>query len=339
MPATFYKGNESIVLGDSPDVKPVEGEVQVKIAYCGVCGTDLHIFHGIMDQRVPANHIMGHECSGEIAAVGDGVSGLEIGQKVVVRPLGPCGECAACKAGNSHICYNLNFLGVDTPGAMQSLWTVPADTIHTIPDNLSLDYAALIEPLAVACHDVKRGRVAEGEKVVVIGGGPIGVLAALVAKEAGGDVVVSEINPNRIAFAESLGIKAVNPLENPIEDYVKTWTEGALADVVIEASASRPGAAVMTKLARARGRIVVVGIFGQPPEVELKDFFLKEIEMVGARVYQKDDYDKAIELAASGKLPLKELITKVSPLSELEDVMRELSDPGNSAMKILIDCK
>jgi len=337
--ATFYKGNETITTVGVTNGAPGKDEVQVKIAFCGVCGTDLHIFHGVMDQRVSMPHIMGHECSGEIAQIGANVKDLKIGDKVVVRPLGPCGECAACKVGNSHICYNLNFLGVDTAGAMQSHWIVPAETIHKIPDDLSLEYAALIEPLAVACHDVARGRVAEGEKVVVIGGGPIGVLVALVARSAGAEVVISEVNQFRVDFAEKLGLKAVNPMENPIEEYVLEWTGGAGADVVFEASASKPGAAVMTRLPRARGRIVVVGIFGQAPEIDLKAFFLRELEMVGARVYEREDYDKAIRLAASGDLPLKEIITKIEPMSELQRVMTELSSRDSNAMKVLINCQ
>ncbi len=336
---SLYKGNETVVTSKATPVAPGKNEVQVKIAYCGVCGTDLHIFHGVMDQRVTMPHTMGHECSGEISRIGEDVIGLKVGDRVVVRPLGSCGECAACKSGQSHICYNLNFLGVDTAGAMQSHWTVPADTIHKIPEELPLDYAALIEPMAVACHDVARGRVAKGEKVVVIGGGPIGLLVALVAKDAGAEVVVSEVNQFRIDFAKKLGLNAVNPINKSIEEYVDEWTDGVGVDVVFEASASKPGASVMTKLPRTRGRIVVVGIFGQPVEVELKAFFLRELELVGARVYEKEDYDKAIRLAASGELPLKEIITKIEPMSELQRVMEELSSRDSKAMKVLINCQ
>ncbi|MGL1893126.1 MAG: alcohol dehydrogenase catalytic domain-containing protein [Spirochaetaceae bacterium] len=339
MIATFYNGNEDISVKEVTNGSLANDEVEVKISYCGICGTDLHIFHGVMDQRVKIPHIMGHECSGVVSQIGDNVSNIKIGDRVVIRPLSSCGECAACKSGNSHICYNLNFLGVDTSGAIQSNWIVPAETIHKIPKELSLDFAALIEPLAVACHDISRGRVQKGDKVVVIGGGPIGLLVSLVARHAGADVVISEVNKFRLDFAEKLNLKTVNPIEQPIDEYVDKWTDGVGVDVVFEASASKAGARDMTKLSRARGRIVVVGIFGQPTEIDLKAFFLRELELVGARVYESIDYEKAIDLAVSGDLPLKEIITKIAPMAELQEVMDELSKKDSNAMKVLIDCR
>ncbi len=337
MVGAYYKGNKIIEMGPAEKVQPGENEVQIKIAYCGICGTDLHIYHGNMDARVTVPHIMGHECSGTVSEIGGQVKDIKVGDKVVVRPLGPCGKCPACLAGHNHICYKLKFLGIETHGAMQSYWTVPAETVHKIPDDMSLQYGALIEPLAVVCHDVRLSGLVKGEKAVVIGGGPIGILAALVAKSVGADVLISEINEFRLEFAEKLGISTVNPMKQDVEAFVNEWTGGAGADVVFEVSASNAGAAVMTKLARSRGRIVLIGIYSNSPQVDLKQFFLRELKLFGARVYEKEDYEKAIELAAAGELPLESLITKVAPLEELKEVLEGMTG-DQKAMKILIEC-
>ena len=148
--AAFYRGNKTFAVETATAADPGPGEVSVRIAYCGICGTDMHVYHGNMDARVGLNRVIGHEMSGHVAAVGDGVEVISVGQKVVVRPLDHCGDCPACDAGHKHICHNLKFLGLDTDGAMQEIWTVPAHTIHVLPDDLRMDHAALIEPVAGA---------------------------------------------------------------------------------------------------------------------------------------------------------------------------------------------
>lgn len=337
MTATRYEGNKKISVVEGCKKAPKANEVTVEIAYSGICGTDLHIFHGVMDERVGKPHIMGHECSGVIEAVGSDVSGLSIGDKVVVRPLDPCGTCYACQHGMSHICYNLNFMGVDTDGSMQSYWTVPASTIHKIPQDMDLKNAALVEPVAVAVHDVNRSGLKAGDKAVVIGGGPIGILVALVAKSFGADVVISEINPFRLGFAKDLGIDTVNPTEKDLVTYVNTWTDGVGADVCFEVSGSKPGAMVMTEVVKTRGKVVLVGIYGQPAEVNLKQMWLREVELIGARVYEDIDYDLAIDLVAKNDYSFDKLITKVAPLEELQDILDGM-DTDQQGMKVLVKC-
>ncbi|MBE0698770.1 MAG: alcohol dehydrogenase catalytic domain-containing protein [Anaerolineaceae bacterium] len=336
MKAAFYNGERQISLGDCIPNPPKQGEVQIKISHCGLCGTDLHIYHGVMDRRVKMPQIMGHEMSGTIAALGLGVEGYQIGDRVTVMPLDPCGSCPACLAGHSHICHNLKFLGIDTPGALQSLWTVPAHTLHRLPDTLSLAHGALIEPLAVACHDVRLGEVQPDDYVAVLGGGPIGMLVALVARQAGARVVLSEINPYRIELAQSLGFTAVNPQETDLTTYINDHTSGAGADVVFEVTGSAAGAKMMTSLARTRGRIVVVAIFGKMPEVDLQCVFWRELKLRGVRVYESQDFEQAIALAAAGKLPLERLVTDVRPLDRLKTGFEDM-EAGGSVMKILIE--
>ena len=337
MKAIYYDGHEMLRVGECEAVAPAAGQVQIRVSHCGICGTDLHIFHGHMDRRVHMPQVMGHEMSGTIVAAGEGVTAFAPRDRVTVRPLDYCGTCPACKAGHSHICQNLKFMGIDSPGAFQGLWTVPAHTLHRLPDNLSFEHGALIEPLAVACHDIRRGAVQAGDYSVVLGGGPIGLLVALVARAAGARVMVSEINPFRLQLARELGLEAVNPAETDLADFVNRATGDAGADVVFEVTATAAGAEMMTRLPRARGRIVVVGIYSAPQKVDLFRCFWRELNLVGARVYEAEDFERSIELAASSSLPLDRIVTNVLPLEELVTGMR-LMERGGDVMKVLIKC-
>ncbi|MEO7651402.1 MAG: alcohol dehydrogenase catalytic domain-containing protein, partial [Bryobacteraceae bacterium] len=301
------------------------------------CGTDLHVYYGHMDHRVHMPQVLGHEMSGTIAAVGAGVSSFAPGDRVTVMPLDPCNECPACVAGHSHVCQKLKFIGIDTPGALQALWTVPSHTLHRLPDSLSLAHAALIEPIAVACHDVRLGEVQPGDYCVVLGGGPIGTLVALVAQQAGGRVLVSEVNPFRIQLARELGLETVDPREVDLVQLVTDQTGGAGADVVFEVSGSAAGAEMMTKLPRVRGRVVIVAIFAEPPKVDLFRFFWRELRLRGARVYEHQDFEKAIALAAANSIPFRRLITGVYSLDQLETGFQQMA-AGGEVMKILINC-
>jgi 2-desacetyl-2-hydroxyethyl bacteriochlorophyllide A dehydrogenase len=335
--AVYYEGDGRFALREAEPRPPAEGEVRLEVAYCGICGTDVHIAHGAMDHRVRVPQVIGHEMSGTVAEVGGAVDGFQVGDRVVVRPLDTRGETPADK-GFAHISRNLKFLGIDTPGAFQASWTVPAFTLHRVPPSLDLELAALTEPLAVACHDVRRAELRPTETAVVIGGGPIGLLVALVARENGARVVVSEVSPDRLALAAQLGFETVDPSADDVADHLAVATGGAGADVVFEVSGSAAGALEMTRIAGLRGRLVLVAIFPEPQPVSLFDFFWKELELRGARVYEPEDYECAIALLGSGALPLARLITAVEPLESLPAIF---ADPSrlSSAMKILVDCR
>jgi 2-desacetyl-2-hydroxyethyl bacteriochlorophyllide A dehydrogenase len=332
----YYEGGGTFTLRGAPAVPPRAGEVRLDVAYCGICGTDLHIAHGGMDHRVRIPQVIGHEMAGTVAEIGPDVTGFEIGDAVVVRPLDSRGETAADK-GYSHISRGLKFLGIDTPGAFQSSWTVPAFTLHHVPEGVDLGHAALSEPLAVACHDVRRAALSPDETAVVIGGGPIGLLIALVARAEGARVVISEVSPDRLQLAASLGFEVVDPAAVDLAEHVDAITGGTGADVVFEVSGSAAGALAMTQLACLRGRIVVVAIYPEPQPVHLFDVFWKELELRGARVYEPEDYRQAIDLVAWGELPLERLITAVEPLERLPSLLAEPAGP--SGMKVLIDCR
>ena len=333
--AAFYRGNKTFAVEATTSTPPAAGEVAVRIAYCGICGTDMHVFHGNMDARVGHNRVIGHEMSGWVDALGDSVTEFNVGQKVVVRPLDPDLNCPASKAGYPHISHNMKFLGLDTDGAMQEVWTVPAHTIHVLPDDMRMDHAALIEPVAVACHDVRLSALKKGEDVVVIGGGPIGILCAMVARDAGGKVVVSEVNTARLAIAEKLGFETVNPAEVDLAETINARTDGKGADVVFEVSGTQPGVDAMTAVAATRARIVMVAIHATKPQIDLFQFFWRELKLIGARVYEPEDYEKAIALVAGGAIDADTVITDVSPLSEIQAAFEAL-DSSPTALKSLI---
>jgi len=329
----FYVGNGQVQIGESTPRSPDAGEVQIQVSHVGICGTDLHVLHGTMDHRVTVPQLIGHEMSGVVTELGPGVESLETGEKVVVRPLISCNECPACRTGHQHICQRLSFLGIDAPGALQDHWTVPVDIVHLVPPHVPLETAALVEPLAVACHDVKRAGLASGESVVVFGAGPIGLLIGLLARQKGASVLVTDINPTRLDLAAGLGLDAVAAGE--VDAAVEALTGDTGADVVFEVSGSAAAIGEATNLLRTRGRLVVVGIHSEPHPVDLFRVFWRELHLLGARVYEPEDFDEAIALTSEQALPLDRLITSVVPLENLAEAFDELQS-GGKAVKVLV---
>ncbi|WP_426507371.1 zinc-dependent alcohol dehydrogenase [Dactylosporangium sp. McL0621] len=329
-----YVGDRTIEVAEADPVPPAPGEVQVEVAYVGICGTDLHILHGAMDARVSLPAVIGHEMSGTVAALGAGVTGWSVGDRVTVMPLDWDGTCPACRAGHQHVCQHLNFVGIDSPGALQGRWNVRADLLVPLPAGLSLQHAALVEPVAVAVHDVRRSELAAGDFGVVLGGGPIGALIALVAADAGAQVLVSEPDAGRRALLGGLGLRTFDPAAADLAAHVEAWTGGAGADVVFEVSGAAPAVAAATAVARVRGTIVVVAIHPNPQPVDLKQVFWRELRILGARVYERIDFERAVELLDAAVVPAGALITEVVPLAEVADAFSTLE--SGQAMKVLV---
>ncbi len=336
--AAYYEGARQFKVQNTASTPPQAGEVQVEVAYTGLCGTDLHILHGAMDSRVSIPAVIGHEMSGFVAAVGEGVEGWSPGDLITVMPLDWCGTCPACLAGYRHICQRLNFVGIDSPGSLQQRWNVRAEWLVRVPANLSARGAALAEPTAVAVHDVRRAELRLGEQALVIGGGPIGVLVAITARAAGADVVVAEPDEFRRKVAESLFFPTVDPAAAVVSDYVEKWTGGAGADVVFEVSGSQPGLDSAIASLGVRGRMVVVGIHPVAREISLHRIFWRELSVVGARVYERTDFETALELLAAGTIPTDVLISRVVPLNLISDAFSAM-EAGGEVMKILLDCQ
>lgn len=224
---------------------------------------------------------------------------------------------------------------MDSPGALQQLWTVPQDTLVRLPAGLTLDKGALVEPVAVAVHDVRRAELASGDRALVVGGGPIGLLIATVARDAGADVRVLEPDPRRRDQIERLGFEAADPAGDDTTAWVEEWTSGAGADVAFEVSGAASAALDITRMVKARGTVVIVAIHARPREVDLHRIFWRELRIVGARVYQRPDFERAAELVASGIIPAQEVITRIAPMHGLKQALDDLT--AGRAMKILVD--
>jgi 2-desacetyl-2-hydroxyethyl bacteriochlorophyllide A dehydrogenase len=330
-----YTGDRTISIDSAEPEPPGAHEVRVRVAFTGLCGTDLHILHGSMDARVTTPLVFGHEMSGTIDAVGADVDGWAAGDAVTVMPLDWDGTCPACLAGNSHICQNLDFIGIDSPGSLQQFWNVPEKVLVALPEGLRLDHAALVEPVAVAVHDVRRARLEPGQKAVVIGGGPIGVLIATVAREFRAEVVVIELDAKRRDQIVALGFATIDPVATDQVAWVEEWTGGAGADVVFEVSGAAQAVLGATALAKVRGTIVVVAIHPVPREIDLQRVFWRELSILGARVYQRTDFETAVDLLDRGRIPADLLITEIVPLSETGRAFEDLEN--GRAMKVLVD--
>ena len=336
--AIDYHGSGVFKAREYDPVAPAEGEVQIAVAYTGICGTDLTISHGGMDGRVKEPWPIGHEMSGTIAQIGPGVEGWNTGDKVTVMPLDWDGTCPACVAGVKHICQNLNFVGIDSPGSLQGRWNVKADWLVALPADLELKTAALVEPVAVAQHDINRADVQAGQKVVVIGGGPIGLLIAIITRNRGAEVLISEIATSRLELARAMGFQAADPSAVELCDVVDPWTEDAGADIAFEVSGSVPGVKAMTDVLRRRGTGVIVGIQPKAPPVDVFQIFWKDLSIIGARVYERSDFEEAVKLVADGTIPADALISDVMPLAETAAAIERL-DSGENVVKLLIDCQ
>ena len=334
MRSSFYEGDRRFRIGEAPMPVARPDETLLRVRSVGICGTDLHIFQGHLDHRIPRGGVIGHETLAEIAG-SPAASDFQAGERVVVEPLRTCGACRACTMGASYLCYRLRVMGVEEPGGMQEYWVVPTDRLLRVPVTLGDDEASLIEPLAVATHAVRRAEVEAGDAVLVFGGGPIGALIAMVCRHRGARVVVTEINPFRVEMLTKLGIEVIGPGED-VKAFVGRWTGGDGADVVFEVTGNAAGVRAMTDLVRVWGTIAMVAIHGEPVPVDLYRFFAREITMRGIRLYTRADWEEAIRLAAAGAVTLAPLVSRRIPLESLQQGMEETLR-GGPVMKVLID--
>ena len=334
MRVSYYEGARTFSTGSAPMPTPKAGEALLRVRRVGICGTDLHIYQGHLDHRVPKGGIIGHETFAEVAEAPAG-SGFATGDRVVVEPVLSCGACRACRMGASYLCYGLKVLGVDVPGGMQEYWAVPAERLLKVPDSLVDDHAALLEPLAIATHDVTRAQVKAGDAVVVFGGGPIGCLIALVCRHRGARVLVSEVNPFRLEMLKKFGLATIGPGEDVIRT-VNQWTGGDGADVAFEVSGNAAAVRLMTDAVRVWGTVSIVAIHAEPMPVHLYPMFARELVMHGSRLYARADWVEAIRLASTGAVPVGPLVSRRIPLEDLQKGMEEAL-AGGPVMKVVVD--
>ena len=325
MRASFYKKNRTFDTGTAPMPTPKEGEALLRVRRVGICGSDLHIYQGHLDHRVPMNNTIGHEVLADV--VSSPVAAFAEGDRVVVEPVLFCGTCRACRMGATYLCYHLKVLGVDAPGGMQEYWAVPVDRLLKVPASLPDDHAALIEPLAVATHDVTRAEVK--------GGGPIGCLIALVCRQRGARVKVVEINPFRVQMLQGLGLETIGPGEDTLA-IVDAWTQGDGADVAFEVTGDPAIPAIITKVIRVWGTVSIIAIHADLVPINLYPMFGRELKMHGSRLYTRAAWEQAIELVASGQIQVGPLVSRRIPLEDLQKGMDEAM-AGGPVMKVLVD--
>jgi (R,R)-butanediol dehydrogenase/meso-butanediol dehydrogenase/diacetyl reductase len=334
MRAAFYQGARTFTTGEMEKPAPGGDEALLRVRRVGICGTDLHIFQGHLDHRVPKGGVIGHETFGEVVEA-PGASGFTSGDRVVVEPVVCCGACRACRMGASYLCYQLKVLGVDLPGGMREYWAVSASRLLRVPDSISDDHAALIEPLAVAVHDVNRADVKRGDAVLVFGGGPIGTLIALVARHRGARVAVAEVNPFRLDILEAFGLERVGPGTDVVK-WTDQWTDGTGVDVAFEVTGNPLAARAVADVVRVWGTVSIVAIHAEPVPVNLYQMFARELVMHGSRLYARADWEEAIRLVASGAVPVGPLVSRRIPLESLQRGMEEALG-GGPVMKVLVE--
>jgi (R,R)-butanediol dehydrogenase/meso-butanediol dehydrogenase/diacetyl reductase len=335
MKAVVFTGPGSLKLAELSAPQKNSGEILLEVRRAGICGTDLRIFRGHMQNRVGNARILGHEMAAmvkETSPEGE----FNIGDRVVVEPTIFCGNCPPCRRGSTHVCKNLRLLGIDQDGAFQQFLIAPPDRLHKLPDAISDDYAVMIEPLSVAVHAVRLAALRAGETVAVIGGGTIGLLIAILARKAGAKVAVLETNSYRRDLARQFHFDTCNPKERDAGQFILDFSSGAGADVVFEVSGSRDGARSMTSLAAIQGRIIIVGIHDNEVPANLFQVFFKELSFQGVRAYAGCDFKEAIRLIFSGEINPAPFLSRNYPLEKIQDAM-ELALSDASVMKILID--
>lgn len=307
--------------------RPGPGEVLVSVGAAGICAGDMYFYLGKNPYAVYPQ-ICGHEIAGVVAEVGQGVTGLEPGTKVVVEPFLGCGKCYPCRVGKSNCCANLQIIGVHKPGGYADYLTAPATHIHRVPEGLSMTFASFAEPVAIGVQACRRGEV-EAEYVLVLGCGPIGLAVIEVAKARGGHIVATDVLPERRETAAKLGAETL-PVDDKLVQAILEQTNGEGAPVVIEATGSPKAMEQTVDLVAAGGRIVILGLVKQGVTVTVPglDFTRKEMTIVGSRA-SVNCFPESLQLLASGAITYPQVATEFS-LWEAPGVFADLAE--NPAM-------
>jgi len=289
-------------------------EALIEVEACGFCGSDINIIAGT-HPRAKAPLTLGHELSGRIVQIKTSQSALAIGDRVTTYPLISCGHCHACTHGNPHVCKDLRLYGFDVDGGMAQFVKLPLSSLIKLPDEMSARTGALIEPLAVAVHGVARANLENVTLAVVLGAGPIGLLTALVAQARGiPHVIITDVRNSRKELAESLGLRALEAGDN-LRKLVMELSNQNGADLVFECAGHPSSALEMSSLVRSRGVIVNLGVFKRPVAIDMQAINFKEIEILGSRVYERKDFETAINLAMH--LPLERIVTHTYSLHDV----------------------
>lgn len=315
MRAVRFHGKEDLRIDEIPEPTPGPGQVKLRNAWSGICGSDLHIYyhpealglapdkpHPLTGATLP--QVLGHEFAGEVVEVGDDVTGVAPGDRVVVWPVYHCGECDACEAGLPNACRVIAFHGIQSDGGGMAEYTVvPASLLHRLPDGVPLEMGALVEPMAVAWHAVKRGGAEPGHVALVAGSGPIGIGVFLALRARGIEkVIVSEPSAQRRAAVERLGAEhVVDPTSEDLAARVAEVSGGRGVDVAFDAAGAGPAVSSALANLATRGTLVIIAGHERPMEWTPSSLLSSEAHIVGTLAYLPEDFDEVIEAMAEGK--------------------------------------
>ena len=310
-----------------PPVGP--GEVLLRVRSCGVCGTDLKIVRGELPSaviRLP--HVPGHECAGEVVQLGPGVSGIGPGEPVVVYFYCPCRECRVCRRGRENVCPSVKRIGFELPGGYAQYLSVPAEQLCPVRGIPLSEAAILPDAVATAYHAVKtRGRVERGQRVLVVGGGGIGVHACQVARILGAEVIVAERQPEKLDRLRKLfaDLDTFNPCQGNPQEILRDWTRGEGVDVVIETVGRSETLGFSAASLGPGGRLVLVGYDTQRPvELDALAMHYRELEVLGTRVSTRRELEEVIRLVEQGQL--RPVVDRSYPLREANQALQAVAE-------------
>lgn len=315
-----------------------DDQVLVRTRRIGVCGSDIHVFHGVHPYtRYPV--VQGHEVAGYAAQVGTAVEGIAVGDKVTFAPQVVCGACYPCRHGMYNVCEKLKVMGFQTDGAAQEYVALPGWNVFRLPDDMSLDHAAMIEPVSVAVHAVRRGGDVAGRKVLVLGAGTIGNLVGQVARAFGAEaIMVTDISDYKLNKALACGLDvAINTADGDLNTALRRAFGPDRADLILECVGVQATATQAVECARKGTTVVIVGVFAEQPVVNLGYVQDRELALIGTAMYRKPDYERAIELVTSGEMHLDELITHRFPFEEYLQAYHAIERSNGEYMKVMIE--
>ena len=317
---------------------PGPNEVLVKVMRIGVCGSDIHVWHGTHPfTSYPVTQ--GHEVSCEVSGLGEGITDLKIGDKVTIQPQVVCGECYPCTHGKYNLCENLKVMGFQTTGIASRYFCTDAEKITKLPDNMTYDQGAMIEPLAVAVHAAKRFPEINGAKVAVIGAGPIGILTAQAAKACGAsEVMITDVSDFRIEKAKECGADYVfNTRQRDFGECMAEAFGPDKADVIYDCAGNDITMGQAIKYARKGSTIILVAVFGDMAKVDLAVLNDHELDLNTSMMYRRDDYVDAIRFVSEGQVVLEPLMSKTFKFADYAEAYRYIDANRETSMKILID--
>lgn len=329
MNAIYLEAPGKIAVAAVTQPERKEQNVLIKVRSFGICGSDIGAYLGT-NPLVSYPRIIGHEVAGEVLEVPEDETELKIGDRVVLEPYVYCGNCYPCKNGHTNCCENLTVLGVHINGAMSEYFSHPRHLVHKVPADIPWNLLAMVEPLTISMHAVKRSRVKKGEHVVITGSGPIGLLAAQYALALEAIPVVVDPVEERLEFARKLGVKyTINPVKQDAVSEIKTITQGTMAEVVIEASGNAAAIRSSIDYAAYSGRISLVGWPKNEISLPTALFTKKELDIVGSRNSFRS-FPESIQLIAENRVDVAAVITKTVAFEEIPELVHDISiNPGN----------